>query len=73
MSGIGIRQKAMLDKMHYYGNGIYPPTWRMTFEQRKILESLRQMRAVVLVTHNGEDEVYRISHSWESTRVWQQS
>jgi hypothetical protein len=67
---VGIRQKEMLDKMFHYGNGIYPPNWRMNFSQRKILESLHRLGAVSLVTHNGDEQVYRITGSWEATKLW---
>lgn len=71
MTYLGIRQREMLEKMIRFGEGIYPPRWRMNYADHKMLEALREKGLVTLVEHRGESgatQVYRVVEAGQEVR-----
>lgn len=58
----GRRQQATLSKMHRLGHGMWPPQWRISYAERKLLEGMRAAGMVSLVAHSSGEQVYRINY-----------
>lgn len=65
VDGLGIRQRAMIEKMHRYGGGFFKPEWRLSYVDRAILESLRK-HGIVMLSEGYQGglacQVYRLAN-----------
>lgn len=59
MKGLGIKQRAVLALMYRHG-GAWPPRWRITFAQRKVLDSLCDRGLVTRIEHPTGRTLYQV-------------